>query len=67
MLDKVSGKIKEIIGTEEFHNTKILIDTDDKLPDDITLKNVVILMTCVVKDDDKFYPQLLLEEILFLK
>ena len=31
--DKVLGKIKEIIGIE-----KILIDTDDKLPDDITLK-----------------------------
>ena len=32
-------------------DTKILIDTDDKMPDDITLnnKNVVILMTCAVK------------------
>ena len=32
------GKIKEIIGIEKFDNTEILIDTDDKLPDDITLK-----------------------------
>ena len=31
-------KIKEIIGIEKFDNTEILIDTDDKLPDDITLK-----------------------------
>ena len=41
MLNKVLDKIK------------ILIDADDKLPD-ITLKNVVILMTCVIKDGNKF-------------
>ena len=35
-----------------------LIDTDDKLTDDITLKNFVILITFVVEDSDKFYPQL---------
>ena len=52
MLDKVLEKIKDIIGI------KILIDMDDKLLDDITLNNVVILMTCIIKDDDKFYPQL---------
>ena len=42
MLNKVLDKIK------------ILIDADDKLPD-ITLKNVVILMTCVIKDGNKFH------------
>ena len=47
--------------------TKILVDTDDKLPDDITLKNAVILMTCVIKDDGKFYPQIFLEEALLVK
>ena len=36
MLGKVQDKIKEIIGIEKFDNTKILIGTDDKLPDDIT-------------------------------
>ena len=36
MLDKVFEKIKEIIVHEQFDSTKILIDTDDKLPDDIT-------------------------------
>ena len=51
MLDKVLDKIIEVIGIEKFDDTKILIDTDDKLPDDITFKNVVILMTCVIKDD----------------
>ena len=49
VLDKVLGKIKEIIGIEKFNDTKILIDTDDKLLDDINLKNVVILMTTLLK------------------
>ena len=35
-----------------------------KLPVDITFKNVIIIMACVIKGDDKFYPQLLLEEAL---
>ena len=53
MLDKVLDKIKEIIGIEKFDDTKILID---KLPNEITLKNVVILIACVIKDDSKLYP-----------
>ena len=53
------------IGIEKLDDTKILIDTDDKLSDDITLKNDVILMACVVKDGDKFYQQLFLEEALY--
>ena len=35
MLDKVFGKIEGI-----FDDTNILIDTDDKLSDDITLKMI---------------------------
>ena len=31
MLDKVLVKIKKIMGIEKFDDTKILIDTDDKL------------------------------------
>ena len=31
MLNKVLDGIKEVIGIEKFVNTKILIDTDDKL------------------------------------
>ena len=38
MLDKVLSKIKEIIGIKNFDDIKILMDADDKLPDDITLK-----------------------------
>ena len=60
-LDKVLDKIKRI-GIEKLEDTKILIDTDNKLSDDITLKNVVILMTCV---SDKCFPQLFLEEALY--
>ena len=37
MLNKVLDKIIEVIGIEKFDDTKILIDTYDKLPDDITL------------------------------
>ena len=49
MLYKLLDNIKEMIGIGKFDDTKILIDMDDKLPDDITLKNVVILMTCYQK------------------
>ena len=38
MLDKVLDTIREIIGIEKFDDTKISIDLDDKLPDDITIK-----------------------------
>ena len=44
MLDKVLDKIKETIGIIKFYVNKILIDTDDKLPEYITLSNVVMLM-----------------------
>ena len=63
-LDKVLHKIK-IIVIEKIDDIRILIDADHKLPDDITLKSAVILMTCVIKDGDKFYPQLFLEEALY--
>ena len=64
MPDKVLDKIKEIIGFKKFDDTKILIETHFKMPDDITLKNVVILITCVIKDGENFYPQLFLEKAL---
>ena len=64
MLDKVLDRIKEIIGIENFDDTK---DTDDKLRNNITFKNIVILMTYVIKDRGKFYPQRFLEEALFHK
>ena len=66
MLDIVLDKVKKIIDIKNFDNTKILIGTDDKLPDDITFKNVIII-TFVVKDDGKFYPQVFFEERLLIK
>lgn len=40
----------------------MLIDADDKLHKDITLKDVVTLTTYVIKDDIKYYSQIFLEE-----
>ena len=54
LIDKKNDE--DIVGVEKFDNTKILIGTEDELPDNITFKNVVILMTCVIKDGNKFYP-----------
>ena len=62
ILDKLIEKIKEIIGAEKFDDSKILIKTYDKLPGNITFKNVVILIACVMKDDNKFYLQIFLEQ-----
>lgn len=67
LLYKVLYKIKETIGIEKFDDSKILIDKDDKLPDYITLKDVVILITCIIKDDHKFYLEISLEEALFVE
>ena len=56
MLHNVLDKIKEIRGIGKFDDTKILTDANEKFPDDTTLKNIVVIITCVVKEDDKFYP-----------
>ena len=56
--------IKKIIDIEKFDYIKFFTDADDKLPDDITFKNVVMLITCVIIDGDKSYPQLFLEYVL---
>ena len=61
-LDKILAKIKKIIGIERFDDTKIWIEIDDKLPGDVTLKNVVILITCVIKDEAKVHPKLYSED-----
>ena len=54
--DKVLDKIKKVIGIEHFDNNKILIDTDEKLIDNITSENVVILMTVLLKMIINFIP-----------
>ena len=60
-------KIKKVIGIEKISNTNILTDTDDKLLDYITLKNVSILMACVIKNDGKCYLQIFSKKALFVK
>ena len=62
MLEKVLDKIKEIIDIKKLDGTKILLKTDDKLPDYITLINFVTLIMCVIKDGNNFHPQVFLEE-----
>ena len=47
-LDKITQYYR--IRIEKFDDAEILIDSDDKLPDDIALTNFVILMTRVIKD-----------------
>ena len=63
ILDKVLDKTKGIIDIEEYYETKILISTDDKL--EIFLKNAVMLTTSVIKDDNKPYPEMFLQETLY--
>ena len=55
------------MGIEKLDDTKILIDTDNKLLNDITLKNVAISITYVIKDHDKFCPQMFFEGALYDK
>ena len=62
--DKVLGRIEEI---KKLDNSKMWIDTNDKLPDQISLKYFVILVTCAIKDARKFYPELVSEEALYEK
>ena len=57
ILGKVLGKIEMVKDREKFDDAKILVDTDDKMLDEVTLKNILILILCVIKDKyDKFYP-----------
>ena len=60
----MKGNTKEILDIEKSEDTKILVKREDKLPVDITFKNIVILITCVIKDGNKMYLQLFLEEAL---
>ena len=67
ILDNILDKIKEIIGTENFDNTGIFTEANDKLLPDVTFKNVLGLIKCVIKNDDKLYSQIFLEEAVFIK
>ena len=62
MLNKVLEKINMRIRIT-IDDIKILIETNDKFSDDVTLNNVVILITCVLKGDNKSYQQIFLEAL----
>ena len=53
ILDGVSEKTKMIIGIEKFDNTKKVIEKDNTMADYVTFKNLVILISCVVKHGDE--------------
>ena len=57
MLDKVLDRVNEINRHRKFDDPKILIKTDDKLREDIALKNLLncFYFTCVIKDGNKFF------------
>ena len=67
ILNKALDKIKWIIGNETFRDTKVLFNTDNKLPDYITLENFVMVMVYAIKNVDKFYLQLFLKKALYDK
>ena len=52
---KAKGKIKKTVCIKIFDDTRILIEIDDKLPDELTLKSDMILIMWFFKDFD---PQL---------
>lgn len=52
MLDKLQDKIKETLCIKIFDDAKILIEIDDKLPDELTLKSDMILIMWFFKDFD---------------
>ena len=62
ILDRVLKVIQKVAGIKKFEDAKVLIDADD-----IIFKNVMILITCVIKEDDKLYLQISLEETMFDK
>ena len=60
----IVDKVLDKIGIEKFDDANILISSDNKLSDNITLKRVVILITCI-KDASTFCPQLFLDHALY--
>ena len=54
--DYMLDNIKKIIGMEKLDDTKILIEAMVKYQI-LFQKNVVILITRVIKNDDKFYSE----------
>lgn len=66
VLDKLLDRIRKIIYISKFDFNKIKVDADDKLPNDIIEnENMMVLITQIIKDDGKCYPQMFLQETLY--
>ena len=59
ILKKVLNTRLKKLGIKKLFDTKILIKTDDKFPDGITLKNVLTFITHITKYGDRFNPQMI--------
>ena len=62
ILDKALGKVKNLQALNNL-TIQILIEKEDKLADDFTFKNVMLL-TCDIKNYDNVYRQVCLEPAL---
>ena len=67
LLHEVLDMIKKIISTKTFYDIEILIETDNKLSDDITSENLVTVTSCVIKDNDKIYLQIIWRKALHVE
>ena len=77
IFDKTFDKIEEIIDIIKLESINdinsfywhldILIYKGDKLANYVTLKNVAILIACIIKCCGKFYSQIFLEESFYNK
>lgn len=54
VLDGVLYKVKKIVNAETIEDPIILIWTDDKSTDEVTLKHFVFLLSTVLKNWDQF-------------
>ena len=61
---KYKTKLKK---QQVLKNLMILIGTNDILPDYIAIKNIALLMICIIKNDGKLYSKIFLEKVLFVK
>ena len=59
---RVFDYIKNVKSIEKFDAAMILMDIGDKFPNDISIKNFMIMITCVIKDVNKFYQNVYLVE-----
>ena len=64
ILDKVLDKIKKIKDIGKFDDIRFWLIQMISCQMILLCKNVVVSITCVIKDGDIFYPQLFLEETL---